>query len=89
MFGELSLAASALAGEIAIIETAPRARQTIAQSSATFLVGFIVSPRFVFCLQGTALRHFPPQPNLSYPCDGPILIHKHCPVNLRRSSPLK
>ena len=37
MFAELSLEASALAAEIATIEAAPRARQTTAQSSATFL----------------------------------------------------
>ena len=57
--GELSLAPSALAGEIAIIETAPRARQTIAQSSATFLVGFIVSPRFCFRPAGHCSQAFP------------------------------
>ena len=56
MFGDLSLDPSPLAGEIAIVKTAPKAVQTIAQSSARFLFASLYPPA-VFCLQGTAFRH--------------------------------
>jgi hypothetical protein len=69
MFAELSLEPSALAGEIAIIETTPRARQAIAQSSARFLVCFNVSS-----------RRFSPAPSYT---DALCLLHRNADSTMK------